>query len=132
MPALRLDAALVHANRADARGNGQFLGPDPYFDPLFCMAADKSYMSCERLLDTGDLLNEGTFHTLGISRMLTDGVVEAARGAHFTSCAPDYERDEEFQRLYALAAADDNRWAEFRTKYLDVEEEEYQRWVSAL
>ena len=30
MPALPLDAALVHLNRADARGNGQFLGPDLY------------------------------------------------------------------------------------------------------
>ncbi|HTQ89189.1 MAG TPA: CoA-transferase, partial [Streptosporangiaceae bacterium] len=36
MPALRLDVALVHMNRADARGNGQYLGPDPYFDDLFC------------------------------------------------------------------------------------------------
>ncbi|MYW19777.1 acyl CoA--acetate/3-ketoacid CoA transferase subunit alpha, partial [Streptomyces sp. SID2955] len=32
VPALRLDAALVHLNRADAHGNGQYLGPDPYFD----------------------------------------------------------------------------------------------------
>src|SRR5580700_2147712 len=32
MPALTLDAAFVHMNRADARGNGQFLGPDLYFD----------------------------------------------------------------------------------------------------
>ena len=39
MPALRLDAALVHMNRADATGNGQYLGPDPYFDDLFCLAA---------------------------------------------------------------------------------------------
>ena len=29
MPALRLDAALVHVNRADAGGSGQILGPDP-------------------------------------------------------------------------------------------------------
>jgi len=28
MPALRLDAALVHMNRADAAGNGQYLGPN--------------------------------------------------------------------------------------------------------
>src|SRR5690606_28944038 len=41
MPALHLDVALVHANRADARGNGQILGPDPYFDRLFCMAAQR-------------------------------------------------------------------------------------------
>ena len=41
MPALRLDAALVHLNRADAAGNGQYLGPDPYFDDLFCLAAGR-------------------------------------------------------------------------------------------
>src|ERR1700751_298610 len=32
MPALRLDAALIHLNRADAAGNGQSRGPDPYSD----------------------------------------------------------------------------------------------------
>ena len=51
MPALRMDAALVHLNRADRRGNGQYLGPDPYFDDLFCEAADDAYVSCERLVD---------------------------------------------------------------------------------
>jgi len=45
MPALRLDAALIHANRADPAGNGQFLGPDPYFDDLFCLAAGLRFMS---------------------------------------------------------------------------------------
>src|SRR5579871_2833979 len=52
MPALRLDAALVHMNRADVRGNAQFLGPDVYFDDVFCMAADRAYVSCEQLVDT--------------------------------------------------------------------------------
>ena len=42
MPALRLDAALIHLNRADAAGNGQYLGPDPYFDDLFCLAAART------------------------------------------------------------------------------------------
>ena len=50
MPALRLDATLVHMNRADARGNGQYLGPDPYFDDLFCLAAERAYVSCERIV----------------------------------------------------------------------------------
>ena len=50
MPALRLDAALVHMNRADAGGNGQYLGPDPYFDDLFCLAAERAYVSCERIV----------------------------------------------------------------------------------
>ena len=45
VPALDLDVALVHLNRADAGGNGQYLGPDPYFDDLFCMAAERRFMS---------------------------------------------------------------------------------------
>ncbi len=40
LEALPLDAALVHLGRADRLGNGQYLGPDPYFDDLFCEAAD--------------------------------------------------------------------------------------------
>jgi glutaconate CoA-transferase subunit A len=41
MPALRLDVALLHANRADARGNAQYLGNDWFFDDLYAMAADR-------------------------------------------------------------------------------------------
>ena len=39
--------------------------------------------------------------TLRINRLMTDGVVEAPNGAHFTECVPDYERDEAFQKEYA-------------------------------
>ena len=42
--------------------------------------------------------------TRSISRLMTDGVVEAPFGAHFTSCVPDYERDEAFQKEYAASA----------------------------
>ena len=45
VPALHLDAALVHLNRADRSGNGQYLGPDPYMDDLFTAAADTAYLS---------------------------------------------------------------------------------------
>jgi glutaconate CoA-transferase subunit A len=132
MPALVLDAALVHLNRADARGNGQFLGPDLYFDDLFLGAAapGRRFLSCERVVPTEDLLKEGSVHTLRINRSMVDGVIEAAGGAHFTSCAPDYGRDEAFQRAYATAAADADSWATFSACYLEVEsEDEYQRAV---
>lgn len=132
VPALRLDAALVHVNRADAAGNGQFLGPDLYFDDLFLGAAERRFLSCEKVVPTEDLLKEGSIHTLRINRMMVDGVVEAPGGAHFTSCVPDYERDEAFQREYAHAAGDPERWAAFRARYLDVgSEEEYQAAVRA-
>src|SRR5262249_55111008 len=42
-------------------------------------------------------------------------------GAHFTSCAPDYDRDEAFQREYAATARDDDAWNAFRHRYLDVD-----------
>ncbi len=38
IPAFEIDLALIHMNRADAGGNGQFLGPDLFFDDLFAMA----------------------------------------------------------------------------------------------
>ena len=130
MPALSLDAALIHMNRADAAGNGQYLGPDLYFDDLFLMAAKRRFMSCERIVATEELASEGSIHTLGINRMLVDGVVEAPGGAHFTECPPDYGRDEAFQREYASAARDPDKWQAFGARYLQVEDEtEYQKAV---
>ncbi|MDP3892508.1 CoA transferase subunit A, partial [Nocardioides sp.] len=55
VPALELDVALVHLNRADRHGNATYLGPDPYFDDLFCMAAKQAFVSCEQIVDTAGL-----------------------------------------------------------------------------
>jgi glutaconate CoA-transferase subunit A len=130
MPALPLDAAFVHLNRSDARGNAQFLGPDLYFDDLFLGAASgRRFVSCERVVDTADLLSEGSFHTLRVNRSLVDAVIEAPGGAHFTSCEPDYQRDEEFQKRYVSAASDPDSWASFRDRYLTLSEPDYQRVV---
>ena len=133
VPALPLDAAFVHLNRADERGNAQFLGPDLYFDDLFLTAArsGRRFVSVEKVVPTDDLLKEGSFHTLKINRSMVDGVIEAPRGAHFTSCEPDYERDEAFQRSYAAAAADAASWAAFVERYLEGTEDDYQRAVGA-
>ena len=131
VPALRLDAALIHLNRADAQGNGQYLGPDPYFDDLFCEAADSAYVSCERLVDTADLLKEAGPQNLLVKRAFVNGVVEAPNGAHFTSCAPDYDRDEVFQRAYAQAARDPEAWRAFTDRFLTGDEDAYQAAVAA-
>jgi glutaconate CoA-transferase subunit A len=62
--------------------------------------------------------------------MVVHGVVEAPGGAHFTSCPPDYGRDEAFQTEYARAAADTEAWKEFSARYLEVDSEAaYQRAV---
>ena len=125
MPALRLDAALVHMNRADAAGNGQYLGPDPYFDDLFCLAAARAYVSCEQIVPS----LSGPPQTLLLNRAMVHAVAETPNGAHFTSCVPDYGRDEAFQARYARAAADPQGWKRFRAEYLDVGEAAYQEAV---
>ncbi|WP_026314004.1 CoA transferase subunit A [Actinomadura flavalba] len=126
VPPLRLDVALLHLNRADARGNAQYLGPDPYMDDLFAKAAGRTYVACERLVATGDLLKEGPIQSLLVNRSHVAGVVETPGGAHFTACEPDHGRDEPFQRLYARAAADPDEWERFRARFLDGDETAYQ------
>jgi len=125
MPALRLDAALVHLNRADATGNAQYLGPDPYFDDLFCLAAERAYVSCERIVPA----LTGPPQSLLLNRAMVHAITETPNGAHFTSCVPDYGRDEEFQRRYATAAADPVDWGRFRAEYLAGDEAAYQKAV---
>src|SRR5262252_2742104 len=129
VPALPLDAALVHLNRADASGNAQFLGDDLYFDDLFCAAAEQAYVSCERIVPTAELAAGGLMR-LRVHRWMVSGVVEAPNGAHFTSCAPDYGRDEAFQREYAKSAGSPEAWAEFKTAWLDIDEAGYQAKVA--
>ncbi|MEY9871003.1 glutaconate CoA-transferase subunit A [Streptacidiphilus sp. MAP12-33] len=126
VPALGLDAALVHLNRADRHGNAQYLGPDPFFDDLYCEAAEHAYVSCERLVDTDELAKAGGPQSLLVKRLSVTGVVEAPNGAHFTSCAPDYERDEAFQRHYA-----GTEWAAFAQRFLGGSELDYRSAVAA-
>ena len=131
VPALRLDVALVHLNRADAHGNAAYLGPDPYFDDLFCLAADRAYVSTEQVVDTAGLTVDTPVQRLLLNRMMVTGVVEAPRGAHFTSCVPDYDRDEAFQKAYATAAKDPESWAAFADRFLAGDEQSYLDAVDA-
>ncbi|GAA4690451.1 CoA transferase subunit A [Nocardioides nanhaiensis] len=132
VPALRLDVALLHLNRADQHGNATYLGPDPYFDDLFAMAADRTYLSVEQVVDTAGLTVDTPVQRLLLSRMLVTGVVETPHGAHFTDCRPDYGRDEKFQRAYAAAAGGtDEEWAAFEQRFLTGDEADYQAAVAA-
>jgi glutaconate CoA-transferase subunit A len=129
MPALALDAALIHANQADRRGNVQFLGPDPYFDDLMAAAAADTFVSCERIVATEDLLDGGPIQTLRIPRQNVTGVVEAPAGAHPTSCQPDYEADDAFLGAYAATAKDPDEWDAFLADRLLADEATYQAEV---
>jgi glutaconate CoA-transferase, subunit A len=133
VPPLQLDAALCHLNRADASGNATFLGPDLYFDDLFLRAAPtRRFISAERVVPTAELAAEaGTELRLRVARMMVDGVVERTGGALFTSCVPDYERDEGLQKEYADAAKSPEAWTAFKQAWIDVSEDDFQRKVAA-
>ena len=54
--------------------------PDPFFDPLFLGAAERRFMTTERIVENGALADEGhPLSTVPIHRMLTDGVAETPR-----------------------------------------------------
>ena len=56
---------------------------------------------CEQIVDTAGLTVDTPVQRLLLNRMMVTGVVETPNGAHFTTCTPDYERDEKFQKHYA-------------------------------
>ena len=125
MPALKLDAALVHVDRADRRGNGQVLGPDPYFDDLFCAAAERSFVSCEKIVDSSQFLDDACLHTLVLDRGVVSGVIEAPLGAHPTCCVPEYGIDVDHLKTYTAAAKGAEAWADYRQRFVDVDDNAY-------
>jgi len=131
VPALRLDAALVHADRADRSGNAQFLGVDPYFDELMIEAADMAFISCDELVETSELTAGANFHSRLVSRHLVKGVVPAALGAHPTSCEPKYSVDAERLREYLASANVADGWSDYRRRWVDIAESEYRAMVGA-
>ncbi|MGW0019583.1 cholesterol ring-cleaving hydrolase subunit IpdA [Rhodococcus sp. NPDC003382] len=129
MPALNLDAAFVHLNIGDAHGNAGYQGVDPYFDDLYCLAAEKRFVSVEKIVETEQLVKEVPLQQLILNRMMVDGVVEAPNGAHFTLAGESYGRDEKFQRHYAEAAKTPASWQAFVDRFLSGSEDDYQAAV---
>lgn len=125
MPALRLDASLIHAHRGDEKGNLLVLSPDPFFDELFARAAPRCYASVEKVVSTAELDIEDNARFALVERARITGVVEVAGGAHPTSAAPDYQLDLKHLKSYVESAASPEAWADYRTRFVDVDEAEY-------
>ncbi len=127
VPALQLDAALLHVNRADVRGNNQLLGPDPFFDEWFARAAQRTWISCDELVaaeeNCGD--PERARLSMPIERSLVSGVVEAPWGAHPTACAPRYGIDVGHLKEYSASAKEEDGWQKYYEQYIGVPEAQY-------
>ncbi len=81
-PALHPDVAVIHARAADRLGNA-LLDGNLAVDWELSLAAEKTILTTERLVEE----LEGQAEILGL---YVNVVVEAPRGAHPTSCYPDY------------------------------------------
>lgn len=118
MPALRLDAALLHVTEADALGNCVILSPDPFFDEHLARAADRTYLSCERLVPTEQVCGRERARYNPFERSLVAGVAEVPYGAHPTASVPGHGFDLEHLNAYNAAAGEG--WAAYRAKYIDL------------
>jgi glutaconate CoA-transferase subunit A len=119
MPALRLDAALLHVNEADQVGNTVILSPDPFFDDLFARAADRTFVTCERLVPTAAICTTERARYNPFERSVVTGVAEVPFGAHPTANGPDYGIDVAHLTAYG-AATSAEAWAEYRARFVDV------------
>ena len=115
MPSLRANVALIHVNAADPSGYGQILG-EPYFDALVAKAADKTFLSAERVVPLADLKSDP--NSVYIGRLWVNGVVEMPYGAHPGDCYPDYDWDGLHLTEYSQAAADEKSFRDYLAKYI--------------
>lgn len=125
MPALKLDAALIHVHRSDHRGNIQALGPDTYYDEWFAKAADKCFASCEELVPAMEDAYPDDASANIIERCFITGVTEAKGGAHPTSLPPLYGPDMKAFKAYAGAAKEPGDWAEVAEQFTGADEQAY-------
>lgn len=117
MPALKLDVALLHVNEADRLGNTLIKSHDPLFDHLFARAAERCYVSTEKLGDRLEL-DAATARFNPFERYLVHGVVHAPCGAHPTYNGPDYGWDLEHLKRYNASGAEENGWQNYMSEFV--------------
>ena len=132
MPALKLDVSLLHADKADVRGVCQIAGPDHYMADWFARAAEKTYVSCDELVDTSYFHDPAQARLVHWERSATTGVIPIPGGAHPTSCSPLYGFDVPHFKAYTASAKDESGIQGYLDKFLGASEEEYQRNVGGL
>ena len=88
LPAIKPDCALIHAHKADAKGNVKLF--EPYFaDLLVAEASGQAIVSVEEIVSEEEMRGIGP----NIPYYLVSALVELPYGAHPTSCYPNYTYD---------------------------------------
>lgn len=124
MPALNLDVAFIHVNRADRLGNTLVTGHDVYFDHHVARAAKQCFVSAEAVEERLEL-DAATARFNTFERSLVTGVIEAPLGAHPTSCGPEYGWDMQHLKDYSSSASEENGWQRYVQTYVNCSQDEY-------
>ena len=132
MPALRLDAALIHVDRADKRGVCQIAGPDHYMDDMYARAATNTYVSCDELVESDYFKDPAVARQVFWERSATSGVVHIPGGAHPSSCSPAYGFDVAHFKAYTASAKAEGGFQGYCDQFLGASEAEYQQNVGGL
>jgi glutaconate CoA-transferase subunit A len=124
--ALRPDVCLLHAHRADPKGNIQYEGSTIWPDvQIYPKASGRTIVTVEKIVSEEEV-RENPFETV-IPHFAVDAVVEAPYGCHPTSFFPGYVYDEEFHERWvgvsrdpaaAIAMIDEHCAAATQAEYL--------------
>ncbi|TKT75744.1 CoA-transferase [Aquamicrobium sp. LC103] len=118
MPAIKLDAALIHVGKADRAGNTLSFGPDPFFDQLFAQASGRVYVTTEELVNIIASENPEDMKSNLFEAYLVKGVVEAPLGAHPTTSHYGYGWDAAHLKAYAATAGEEGGWQAYHDKHI--------------
>lgn len=115
LPALILDAGLIHVNRADKFGNCQIEGVAGFAHEM-ARASKRLIISAEEIVDT-DLIRAHPERTI-IPWYLVDAVVHAPFGSHPGEMAGAYERDEPHIKAYFKDTDDEAKTKAYLDKWV--------------
>jgi glutaconate CoA-transferase subunit A len=115
--ALVPDVAIVHAHRADERGNVQIEPTVVWPDlAIFPKAARRTIVTVEEIVDS-EVLRRNPDRTI-LPGFRVDAVVEVPYGAHPTSLFPRYGYDTLLHREWAQASREDEAARGFLDRYV--------------
>lgn len=113
VPAMRPDVGIVHAQRADLRGNVQFWGI-PGVQREVVLASQRSLVTVEEVVDELEPRPGATL----IPAWVVTAVAEAPRGAHPSYAHGYYGRDNRFYTEWDEIAADRDRFIAWMTEHV--------------
>ena len=106
MPALNLDAALIHATRADRRGVCEVASPDHYMDDWFARASTNTIVSVDEIVSSDHFKDPDVARRVYWERNCTHKVVHMPGGAHPSSSDPLHGFDVKHYKEYGALIAE--------------------------